>query len=62
MIIEGLICDLSNICKSYLTEEEQIYVNNEWDKFDGSGKKPKSIDDYIDELNKKYVVGYTHCG
>ncbi|MFW5847432.1 MAG: hypothetical protein ACOCVF_00740 [bacterium] len=35
--------------------------NNEWDKYNGTGKKPKSIDDYMDELNKKYVVGYTHC-
>ena len=36
--------------------------NNEWDKYDGKGKKPKSVDDYMKELNKKYVVGYTHCG
>lgn len=36
--------------------------NNEWNKYDGTGKKPKSIDDYMDELNEKYVVGYTHCG
>ena len=34
MLIDNLISDLSNICESYLTEEEQIYVNNEWNKFD----------------------------
>ena len=25
--------DLNNICCSYLTDEEYIYVNNEWGKF-----------------------------
>ena len=25
--------DLNNICCSYLTDEEYIYVNNEWKKF-----------------------------
>ena len=25
--------DLNNICCSYLTNEEYIYVNNEWNKF-----------------------------
>jgi len=36
--------------------------NNEWNKYDGTGKKPKSVDDYMEELNEKYVVGYVHCG
>src|SRR6185369_4697579 len=34
MIIEGLIEDLSNLCLSYLSEEEQIYISNEWDKYE----------------------------
>jgi len=33
MQIEGLIDDLSKICESYLTKEEQIYIKKEWDKF-----------------------------
>ena len=32
--IEGLIKDVSNICKSYLTEEEKIYVSKEWKKYE----------------------------
>ena len=32
--IEGLIKDVSNICKSYLTEEEQIYISKEWEKYE----------------------------
>ena len=34
MIIEGLIKDVSEICLSYLSEEEQIYVKKEWEKFE----------------------------
>lgn len=33
MIIKYLIRDLNNICMSYLEPDEQIYYNNEWDKF-----------------------------
>ena len=32
--IEGLIKDVSNICKSYLTEEEQIYISKKWEKYE----------------------------
>ena len=34
MIIEGLIKEVSNICLSYLSDEERIYIKKEWDKFD----------------------------
>ena len=34
MVIIELIEDLSNICLSYLEEEEKIYIKEEWDKFD----------------------------
>jgi len=38
--------------------------NNEWEKFDNKQitKNPMSVDDFVEEMNKKYVVGYTHCG
>ena len=29
--IKGLIEDVSSICLSYLTENEQIYIKKEWD-------------------------------
>ena len=46
-----------------LIEEFRIW-NNEWEKFDNkqSTNKPMSVDDFVEEMNKKYVVGYTHCG
>jgi hypothetical protein len=31
--IEGLIKDVSAICLSYLTSDEQIYMKKEWEKF-----------------------------
>jgi hypothetical protein len=34
MIIEELVKDLSDICLSYLSQDEQIYIKKEWDKFD----------------------------
>jgi len=34
MIISGLINDLTKICESYLSDDEQIYYNNEWNKFE----------------------------
>ena len=33
MNIEGLIADLSNLCLSYLLEEEHIYISKKWNKF-----------------------------
>lgn len=46
-----------------LIDEFRLW-NNEWEKYDNkeSTKKPKSIDDFMDGINDKYVVGYTHCG
>src|SRR5947207_5472177 len=32
MIIEELIKDVSDICLSYLTNEEQLYIKEDWDK------------------------------
>lgn len=46
-----------------LIEEFRMW-NNEWEKYDNkeSKKKPKSVDDFMNDINEKYVVGYTHCG
>lgn len=30
--------------------------NNEWENYKGEGEKPKTIHDFIEEMNKKYVV------
>ena len=55
------ISDVSHSALQNLLENVRAW-NNEWDKYDGTGKKPKSVDNYVEELNEKYVVGYTHCG
>ena len=34
MLKQELIKDVSNICLSYLSQEEQIYIGGEWNKFD----------------------------
>jgi len=34
MIIQGLIKEVSNICLSYLSDEERIYIKKEWENFD----------------------------
>jgi len=36
MLVNSLISDLSKLCLSYLSNEEQIYYSNEWNKFDGN--------------------------
>ena len=39
-----------------LKQGKRTVMNSEWDKYDGTGKKPKSVDAYMEELNEKYAV------
>jgi len=57
------IFGVSNSALRNLIEEFRMW-NSEWEKYDNkeSTKKPRSVDDFMDDINKKYVVGYTHCG
>lgn len=56
------IFSVSHSALRNLIEEFRIW-NCEWEKYDNkeSTKKPKSVDDFMNEINEKYVVGYTHC-
>jgi len=65
-VMENLIKDLKNICYSYLTEEEQIYISNEWDKFDKHKIPLIAVENnWLDLLiwayEQKYDMHYT-CG